>query len=184
MPVTATQVGYIIAQPNSESVYVGAVLITDPYGMPLEFRHTEPITATKIQRILYGDVLEKYILCDVIAITLFEKLERKPDIVIVVDNRILSALDVKSTRAVELIETRVAPLKDFGDRHVTAPGEFLLQLSDTGSPVRVKSSNSKGADDARLDEIAEILQTIGRTMDVFEPIARVQAALKMLAEDS
>ena len=77
--------GYVLSQAVAEDVFMGGAMVTDAYGLPLEFRYTEPVRATKLQRILYGDVLEKYIHGDVIAGNLISRLEQKPDLFLVSD---------------------------------------------------------------------------------------------------
>jgi hypothetical protein len=44
-----------------ENVYVGGVLVIDSDGFPLEFKHSNKITVTKVQKTLYGDSLLTYI---------------------------------------------------------------------------------------------------------------------------
>jgi hypothetical protein len=55
------QVGYFSHLRINEK-HIGAILVTDQIGVPLEFKYTEPVVATKLHRILYGTVLEKYML--------------------------------------------------------------------------------------------------------------------------
>ena len=71
--------GYVLSLSVAEDVFMGGAMVTDAYGLPLEFRYTEPVRATKLQRILYGDVLEKYIHGDVIAGNLIGRLDQKPE---------------------------------------------------------------------------------------------------------
>ena len=51
--------GYVLSPAVAEDVFMGGAMVTDASGLPLEFRYTEPVRATKLQRILYGDVLRK-----------------------------------------------------------------------------------------------------------------------------
>ena len=83
--------GYVLSLPVAEDVFMGGAMVTDAAGLPLEFRYTEPVRATKLQRILYGDVLEKYIHGDVIAANLIGRLEQKPDLFLVADPALLEA---------------------------------------------------------------------------------------------
>ena len=47
------KLAYGIAYSSSAKGYLGAILITDFKGFPLEFKYTDPIVPTKIQQILY-----------------------------------------------------------------------------------------------------------------------------------
>ena len=84
---------YVLSLSMAENVFMGGAMVTDAHALPIEFRYTEPVRATKLQRVLYGDVLEKYIQCDVIAGNLVGRLEQKPDLLIVSDANLLPALD-------------------------------------------------------------------------------------------
>ncbi len=174
-------IGYVLSLAVADSVFMGGVMVTDAYGLPLEFRYTEPVRATKLQRVLYGDVLEKYIHGDVIAGNLVGRLEQKPDLLLVADPALLPALEAAGRRSAALSPSRVGPLKEYGAQQDAGEGEFFLQLSDSGSPLRVRLA---GADAARKAEAARVLTDAGRTMDVLEPLARVETAVRMLWDEA
>ena len=174
-------IGYVLSLAVADSVFMGGAMVTDAYGLPLEFRYTEPVRATKLQRILYGDVLEKYIHSDVIAANLVGRLEQKPDLMLVADPALLPALEAGGRKGAVLSPGRVPPLKEYGAQQDAAEGDFFLQLTDNGGPVRVRLTS---ADPAKKAEVARILTESGRTMDTLEPLARVEAAVRMLWEDA
>ena len=174
-------VGYVLSLAVADSVFMGGVMVTDAYGLPLEFRYTEPVRATKLQRVLYGDVLEKYIHSDVIAANLVGRLEQKPELTLVTDPALLPALEAGGRKAAALSAGRVPPLKEYGAQQDAAEGDFFLQLTDNGSPLRVRLASS---DAARKAEVAQLLVDIGRTMDALEPLARVETAVRMLWDEA
>jgi len=178
-------VGYVLSLSVAENTFMGGAMATDANGLPLEFRYTEPVRATKLQRVLYGDVLEKYIHCDVIAANLIGRLEQKPDLFVVADPTLLDTLDAAGKKAAMLLPTGVPPLKEFGAQQEVFQGEFLLQLSESGSPIRVRlaSQNGKSAEGMQ-GEVARLLSEIGRTMDPVEPLARVETAVRLLWEET
>jgi hypothetical protein len=173
--------GYVLSLSMAENVYMGGAMVTDPYALPLEFRYTEPVRATKLQRVLYGDVLEKYIQCDVIAGNLVSRLEQKPDILIVADANLLPVLDAARYKVVLLSASRGAPLKEYGALHDISDMEFYLQLTESGGPTRVRMATA--GDATRKSETARVLSECGRTMDIFEPLNRVETAVKMLWDE-
>lgn len=178
-------VGYVLSLSVAENTFMGGAMATDANGLPLEFRYTEPVRATKLQRVLYGDVLEKYIHCDVIAANLIGRLEQKPDLFVVADPALLDTLDAAGKKAAMLLPTGVPPLKEFGAQQEVFQGEFLLQLSESGSPIRVRlaSQNGKSAEGMQ-GEVARLLTEIGQTMDPVEPLARVETAVRLLWEET
>ena len=62
---------------NSAS-YRGAILVTDDWGKPLEFRFTAPVKPTAVQRTLYGSMLTPHLLVALIAEPLMEALNEEP----------------------------------------------------------------------------------------------------------
>jgi hypothetical protein len=181
MPAGKTSVGYVLSLAVADQVYMGGAMVTDGVGLPLEFRYTEPVRATKLQRILYGDVLEKYIHGEVIAANLVSRLEQKPDLFLVSDPVLLSFLQASGRNSAALAPTRVPPLKEYGAEQDGAENDFLIQLSESGSPVRVRLAPD--ADGVQRSDIARSLTEVGRTMDPLEPLARVGAAVRMLWQE-
>jgi hypothetical protein len=182
MAAVKPALGYVLSQAVADDVFMGGAMVTDAYGLPLEFRYTEPVRATKLQRILYGDVLEKYIHGDVIAGNLISRLEQKPELFLVSDPAVLDAVQASGKKAVQLLASRVPPLKEFGAIQDISETEFFLQVTDSGSPVRVRLPGHS-ADPALRAEATRLLTEIGRTMDPTEPALRIEAAIKMLWSD-
>jgi hypothetical protein len=174
--------GYVLSQAVAEDVFMGGAMVTDAYGLPLEFRYTEPVRATKLQRILYGDVLEKYIHGDVIAGNLVSRLEQKPELFLVSDPVVLDAVQAAGRKVVQITASRVPPLKEFGAWQDISETEYFLQVSESGSPVRVRLPGY-GPDASLRAEATRLLTETGRTMDLAEPAARIEAAIKMLWSD-
>ncbi len=61
----------------------GAFLITDDKTIPLEFRCTQPVQPTDLQKILYGHILEQYVLVELLAMPLIQAAREKPDLILV-----------------------------------------------------------------------------------------------------
>jgi hypothetical protein len=182
MAVGKITICYVLSVSVADNVFMGGAMTTDTFGLPLEFRYTEPVRATKLQRVLYGDVLDKYIHGDVIATNLVGRLEQKPEIFAVTDPNLLPVLEGLGRKAVTVTPGRVTPLKEYGATQDASEWEFFLQLSDSGSPVRVRVAS--GADPARKAEMAHLLTDAGRTMDITEPLNRVETAIRMLWEEA
>jgi len=66
MADVASVFGYLGIEKKSDETYVGGILISDYYGIPVEFKYTEPIKPTNLQKILYGKSIEKYLTVDVL----------------------------------------------------------------------------------------------------------------------
>ena len=181
MAAAKLSIGYVLSLSVAEDVFMGGAMVTDIHGLPLEFRYTEPVRATKLQRILYGDVLEKYIHGDVIAGNLIGRLEQKPDLFLVSEPALLETVAAAGKRVLLMLGARVPPLKEFGAVQDISDTEYFLQVTDSGSPVRLRLPTP--GDAALRAEATRLLTEAGRTMDPTEPLARVEAAIKMLWDD-
>lgn len=179
-----SSMGYLLSLAVAENVFMGGAMVTDSFGLPLEFRYTEPVRATKLQRVLYGDVLETYIQTDVILANLLDRLEQKPSLFIVSESAFLGALERSGRSVVWLAATRGAPLKEHGAVQEIADAEFLLQLGEAIGPTRVKTARADSDGRLSKNEIAALLADAGKSMDVLEPLRRVEAAVRLLWEET
>ena len=78
------KIGFVsLYETEVKDSYVGTVLITDHYGIPLEFKCTHSVKATAIQKALYGERLEPYIGIELCAIPLLKSITNTPDFIFV-----------------------------------------------------------------------------------------------------
>lgn len=68
---------------DTSDSYVGALLITNENGLPLEFKCTHSVKPTAIQKSLYGDKLKPYIAITLCGIPLLNSISNEPDILFV-----------------------------------------------------------------------------------------------------
>ena len=186
MPNTAKPtLCFLLSTAVTDDVFMGGAMVTDIYGLPIEFRYTEPVVATKLQRILYGDVLERYIQTDVILSHLLENLDNKPSLFLTSEPSFLSVIAAGGRQVAWLGETRNPSLSDFGAQQEVTDDEVLVQLSTTGPPARVRFPESGDPSaTSKQQEIVKVLAEAAKTMDVHEPMRRVEKAVKLLWEQS
>src|SRR5260370_31650924 len=65
------------------AAYRGAILVTNAWGKPLEFRCTAPVKPNPVQRTLYGQTLLPHILVELIALPLLQSCQAKPEVILV-----------------------------------------------------------------------------------------------------
>ncbi|MGQ9629640.1 MAG: hypothetical protein ACUVXI_04890 [bacterium] len=171
--------GYILTA-KIDNAYIGGLMVTDDRGIPLEFKYTEPIRPTKIQRVLYGNVLERYIKEEVVAQNLLEHVEQKPDIMITTDDDLLGLADILRIPFVQLSDTRVSALESVGDVQETKEGEFLLQVNPSASPIKIRLAKESKA----RDQVVKILLETGARMDLLEPMNRIEGALALISAEN
>jgi hypothetical protein len=172
------QPGYLVVRGDGDGAYLGALMVTDHTGLPLDFRYTDPITPTRLQRALYGGVLDRHLRTEVVARTLIGAVTQAPTL-IVVDERALADEPLARCPVVMLGASAAGPLGAVGSVHSQGGDSLLLQVSDGANPLRV----GIGADDASGggDGAIRALVELGATMDLLEPLDRVREALDLIA---
>jgi hypothetical protein len=169
------QIGYFCHMRIGEK-HLGGILVTNHIGVPLEFKYTEPVTASELHKILYGSVLDRYLHETVIRDRLAREVRTEPEYFIAPyeEREFLSQVAGKEMMAVQRFKAAAGevsgPFVRIRDR------EAIVALEE-GEVMRLAFST---ADEAQQHGMATWLQEIGRTMDVLEPLDRVAAALRSL----
>ncbi len=176
-----TKLAYGLAYSSASKGYLGAILITDYKGFPLEFRYTDPIVPTKIQQVLYGEGLEKYLKIDVITDSLVKALSGEISVLFVRDEDLLEYKG-RELPIVRLSSTKTAPLPEAGDYKKLKDNEVLLQTSHAQNPARLLFRPGFNCEGEGFEGIIDKLVKAGNFMDVDEPLARVQKTLELICE--
>ncbi len=170
--------GFLVIEADEAGTYVGGLMVTDASGLPVDFRFTDPVTPTRLQRALYGRVLDRYLRSEIVLKTLLEALDQPPGLLVVDDASLLDEpIDVCPVAFVG--RSKSDPLGAVGTRSGQGANSFLLQLSDPGHPLRV----TLPADSAHETIVAETLLLLSGRMDILEPTERVRAALAVIVQD-
>jgi hypothetical protein len=169
-------IGYLAVETREPLGYFGGILITDRFGLPVEFRHTLAVRPTKLQRALYGNALDRYVRAVVITERLVEGVQHEPAIILVADPLLVGDGPVP-----------IGYLSDSGVDPVGAVGHaepfdgasrgVLLQVRAGEAPMRLVTE----APVHLYPQIARALTEAAETMDITEPMSRVRAAVGLLA---
>ncbi|HOY62770.1 MAG: hypothetical protein BWY28_03265 [bacterium ADurb.Bin236] len=174
------KMGYIDIYKSGAGEFMGGALITDRLGIPIEFRHTEPVSPTKVQQILYGRALEKFVKTETLAKCLLGDLKNKPDLLVVADADYYPLTRMFNFPFVQLGKAAREPMEKHGDYAEVSESEIHLQALSHREPLRVRVDRKNAP---TLPAIKSILTDVTRTMDVLEPLSRVQEALKALVAE-
>lgn len=150
---------------DEEELNVGAVLIVDEFGIPQEFKYTEPVSPTPLQKILYGKSLDLYLTVEIIAKSLLKNVEQKPEIFLT-DNISL----VESSDQVYYVSSHPAT-KSEQDQD-SEPNECVISSQTESLKFIAKSNFSQ-------DKV-EKLKKIVEEFDVMEPFQRLAKALEFV----
>jgi hypothetical protein len=173
------QLAYLIAESVDERSWAGGLLVTDERGLPVDFRYVEPIKPTRLQKLIYGDSLRRYLVLDAIAGTLLKAANLKADWIFTSDP-ILLDLDSRSAgKLVAVGNGEKQSLSDVGEWRMDKPGEIVLQVTQVGPPYKL---TFQAKDRAETEEAAKDLAWLAGQLDFTEPLKRVSAALKEICD--
>ncbi|HTY62161.1 MAG TPA: hypothetical protein VMG30_07860 [Acidobacteriota bacterium] len=167
------QVGYFCHLRIGEK-HMGGILITNPIGVPLEFKYTDPVVATRLHKILYGSVLEKYLHETVIRERLAREVRGMPDYFITNYDEKEFLGPVTDREMVAVQKCSFPPEEITGAFTRIREREAIIQLEDEAVFLRLAFSTP---DETMQRSFAAWLTEIARTMDVLEPLDRITTAL-------
>ena len=174
------RLAYVKITTVAPGTFAGGLMVVDARGLPVDFKYTEPVVPSKLQQVLYGKSLDRHVRHDVIFKHLVERLEPRPALILV-DEEALLALGAAAP-LVHVMETRLAPLREVATLQPTAEGEWLLQVGETGSPLRFRLARAQAGEESL---VAEILLAAARAgLDPVEPFGRVRGALELVCAPS
>lgn len=176
--------GYLGFVIQNNSIYSGGLMVCDSKGFPLEFRYSEPIKPSKVQQVLYGNVLDKYIKVDVIAESLLKSSTTSFNIMIVQEEYLLDQKFTSQFAVIRISPTKSPPLAAQGESIKIKDREYLLQASINTNPVRVQFSSLLSPTDQIIIDTLQSLGKSGVTMDLDEPISRVYRALELICQQT
>lgn len=194
------QIGYLMVSTPAPNVYLGGLMVTDGRGLPVEFRYTEPVQPSRIQQVLYGQVLSAYIKREMILETLLKNVESRFRCLLVEDEH-LSGSIARGVPMIRIAATKASPIGAIGKTQEIAPGEILLQVSAEGSPVRLRLDSPKNdaptknettpkneapapESDESVTALTSLLLEAGQGMDLVEPLRRIEKALEIICQEA
>lgn len=177
-------IGYLGFLSSGSNTYLGGLMVCDAKGFPVEFRYSEPITPTRVQQVLYGNVLDKYIKIDVIAENLIKSVTTSFNVMIVQEEQTLEHKFTSGFVVIRLSPTKSPSLNTQGENIKIKDKEYLLQASTNSNPIRVQFASSYKLEETEIKSTLETLSKVGLTMDVDEPLSRVYRALELICQQS
>lgn len=175
--------GYVIIE-AADGTYRGAVLVTDFRGIPADFRYTDPITPSRIEKILYGSSLEAYLREELILGSLTGAVEVKPLLWIGEDEGIPEPLArITKTRSALLGPTNRPPFDKVGVwEKQSEPGACIFQADPLSAPLRLSLAPGDVREEDLKNTVALLVEAAS-TMDILEPFSRMGKVLSAIAEE-
>jgi len=170
---------YLVAHAINDQTWTGGILITDDRGLPLDFHYVQPITPTRIQRLIYGNSLERYLILDAIAGTLLKTANPKAEWLFTTSHLLLELQPHFHAKLVVVSDSEREPLAEHGEWEVRRQGEIALQVAPTGMPARL-SFVARSREET--ETVAKELSELAKKLDFVEPLHRIVAALKEISD--
>ena len=156
------KLGFLTTIECPDGALIGGLLVTNHFGRPLEFQCTTPVKPNRTQEVLYRPTLVPFLLGEVIGQTLVEKVNVKPNLIL-----------IEQEQAIEL------------QNHISIP---VAILSDVEQVLEEKNSfiyEQVGKNRLRFDVnhqagrsvIENTSKKISGDADLGEPFERVREAL-------
>jgi len=169
--MTETQLMFIGAQKfESGKAIRGAFLLTDMDTKPLEFRCTNPIRPSSLQSVLYGQMLQRHIMVELIGMPLVNSVKQSPALILVTDPDLLWLRSKLKVPVVQITKETEISVSD-SDQVRTA---LLSSNSGQFDPV-VLAAHADFGDDVTFATAA--LVPVFSRFDLLEPFQRVVIAL-------
>ena len=173
-------IGYLTVD-ERDNYFRGAALVTDQRGIPTDFRYTEPVRPTRLERILYGGALDIYLREEVILENLIGAVETKPTLWIVADEELIGPVQrISKLPTIALEPTQRAPLDQSGAYEPTAEaGVFIFQADNISAPLRLIVPEAQAA---KIGQTTQALAAAAEEMELTEPFTRIARALEAVSE--
>jgi hypothetical protein len=158
--------------------YVGALLVTDDNGIPLEFKCTHSVKPTAIQKSLYGDKLKPYIAITLCGVPLLNNISNKPDILFINIPFILGLRPEIETptflirRTGESINLQTEENETEKQKIESESGEFQAIILQTHPDNKEESKSLNGT-----------INQLFNNFDLIEPFDRMKKSIEILGKN-
>jgi|AP95_1055475.scaffolds.fasta_scaffold149573_1 hypothetical protein len=156
---TGLRIGFLTAIEIGDGGFVGGLLVADRFGRPLEFQCTTPVKPNRTQSLLYGPTLVPFILGELLAKTLIERVGIKPDVILTNREEILE---------VRRLVDQIVLLAVVGREQ--SPGDSTLKVGS-----QLFQTHADFPDD--VEAARRQTAVVSRESDLHEPLERVGEAL-------
>ncbi len=162
---------------NGET-YRGAILVTDEWSKPIEFRCTAPIRPTQLQRTLYGKSLLPHVLTELIALPLISSVREKAQFYVIADD---AYFDVRQKVSVPVI--RVARLNGAKSKQEDQPKSRLQTLQSASGKFAQVEIEAHWKFEGDLDSCGDRLRDLFARWDLVEPFQRLAEGLQYVHDE-
>jgi hypothetical protein len=173
------KIGYLsLYETEITDSFVGTFLVTNEYGLPLEFKCTHAIKPTAIQKALYGDQLKPFISINLCGIPLLNSLQNKPDLIITNHNFILAIRLSINTPTIYI--RHAGETLNISSADEETPKERIESEVKDFKPIIIACHPDYKNENQQVKQIAN---QIFANFDIIEPFERMQKSVEILGRN-
>ena len=179
-PEDTVLVAFFGVRPTADkNGYIGAMLVIDALGVPKEFRCTQPIKPSPVQRALYGRGLETHIVVDLCGQPLLNALTTSP-VACLTESR--DSIDLGEGLGMPVFHIQRTQDVLTVDSDGNTEGSSLSLVGPTWSGSQQYSLATHPSWSPKLTAVASRLNEMCRRVDLLEPFERLTTAIETLIE--
>jgi len=180
-----------LAESMDGAILRGGALVVDPTTEPLEFRCTDAVRPTKLQKVLWGSRLDGHIAANLLGEPLIRSLKQTFSLVVVMQSDFMELRSKLEVPVVQLMRHAAIEFPDsenqgdsskMGDSADDDPemaDRILINPSGKFEQVILRPHDDHRAD---LETARGLLQPLFMKRDVMEPFERIATALELVHE--
>jgi hypothetical protein len=175
--------GYLAFLPGGDDGYVGALLVLNEAGVPLEFRATFPVRPTVTQRILFGDALEPHIGIELCGKPLLKASAHRLAVLLVSHALLINVRGAAQCPVLHVLQAGAADAAAPAAPAASAPTGRSHPLESKGGrfpPVVVRAALQFPGD---VDAARPVIERFHADNDLLEPFARIVKAVDRLRSE-
>jgi hypothetical protein len=177
-------IGFLQVLEIAPDTFLGAILVTLPTSVPVEFRVTLPVRPTSIQKSLYGDSMVPYIGTELCGTQLLESITHDLELVLVSPQYMLGVRP-NSAAPVIFLENNQSETPSNGanqdqpESNEATTAKSWQIASSKNQPIFLTTAPGFAED---YNTTQALIAELAVRFDLLEPFERIKRAIDVLAE--
>ena len=167
------QIAYLGVYEHDGS-YAGGLLVCNQRGLPIDFRYVEPIKPTKLQELIYGAALRRYIKVEAIGVGLLQSCAANYTATFVDDEIFFELSDRCKSPIVKVEKSKNDPLAEAGKWENLNGEGVVFQAKEGDNPISLHFAD---VDNGSIEKFMQDFSSLAETLDILEPLERVKRAI-------
>ena len=159
--------------------YAGGLLVCNQRGLPVDFRYVEPIKPTRLQELIYGAALRRYIMVEAIGAGLLKECAANYTVTFVDDEVFFELLERCKAPIVKVGKSSHEPLEEIGMWENMFGEGVVFQAKEGDAPIRLVFPEG---DNGFIEGFMKDVSVLAETLDLLEPLERIKHAVEEIGK--